>query len=262
MISAGRPFQIYALELHAVGHCNLSCQGCAQSSPSVRSRFEDLAVLERSLETLRGVISCDKLQVLGGEPLLHPRLVDLLGLAIQSGLSQHLCVKTNGLLLPRMPPEFWRAADSVIVSIYPASRAALERRRVEMEERARAGQAALCYRPYDTFRHILGSAGRASERMTRRVFDACEFKRFTHSLSAGHLYRCAPSVNLAAAGLRVDGTDSLDLFNTPSLGAAVVRFLQSGTPLSSCRHCLGSSGGLFEHSMLKRSRTASHDHHA
>lgn len=256
------PFVVYALELHAVGHCNLRCRGCSQSSPSVPSRFESTGVLEQSLAALRGLLRCRKLYILGGEPLLHPQIEDILSVAANAQLGGEICLKTNGLLLPRMSPGFWQLVDRVAVSVYPASERALQRHRKEVEQMACAHRAELSYVNVDRFRHIVGAAARTSERLVRHVFEGCEYKTYTHSVSGGRLFRCAPSVNLRAASFHVADSDSVDLLGGAHTGDAVAGFLQSSVPLSACRYCLGSSGGTFPHTMASKAGRVLHDRHA
>ncbi len=251
-MTAGRPLYIYALELHATAHCNLTCTGCSQGSPKLRHGLEDVDVLERSLRNLRRIVACSKLQVLGGEPLLHPGLTDLLEIAARSGLAQRLCLKTNGLLLGRMPDPFWRLLDEVIVSVYPATRAALERARPKLEIRASLHQVALSYRYSAAFHYITKDARTASDLLVRRIFARCEYKEFTHSLRDGRLYRCAPSVNMAEAqSFNMEG--GVDVIDEGDLEHRVKQFLTATTPLDACHYCLGSSGGSFPHSLQSKS---------
>lgn len=242
------PFRSYALELHAVQHCNLTCHGCSQSSALLGPAYEDLDIMERALRNLAGALACQKLQVLGGEPLLHPRIVDVLRIAADSGLAPVVAVKTNGLLLPRMPVEFWKLATLVIVSVYPATERRLGQQRDRLAERAEANGTELIFRPFETFRQITKSSATSSPVLVTHVFQRCGYKKFTHSLRSGRLYRCAPSVNLAAAcGLPECDSDSMDALSPSGLPARLRDFLSSELPLEACRHCLGSSGAPFRH---------------
>src|SRR6185369_13171665 len=246
----GRRFRSYALELHAVRHCNLSCKGCSQSSPLLGEAYEDVELMQQALSNLSGALICQKLQVLGGEPLLHPRLIDILRVASKSGLAPSLSIKTNGLLLSRMPEAFWQLTNHVIVSVYPATNQVLSRGRKCLDERAAAHGTILSFRQFPQFRYITKSQATASSALVTHTFQRCEYKRFTHSLRAGRLYRCAPSVNLASAqNFREEAGDSIDVLSPLNLDSRLTQFLSSDKPLNTCRFCLGSSGSSVDHSL-------------
>lgn len=249
------PLSIYALELHAVRHCNLSCEGCAQNSPQLSAEYEDVDVMERALGNLAGSLACQKLQVLGGEPLLHPKLIDILKVASKSCLASELSVKTNGLLLTRMPDSFWQLVNHVIVSVYPATEKALSRTRSELGKRAAAQGTVLSFRNFEAFRHITKPVPTASTMLVRHIFQRCQYKHFTHSLRAGKIYRCAPSVNLTDTDSMTDHDgDSISVLDTVDLRARLDTFLTSTNPLGACRSCLGSSGGTFAHNVGPKRR--------
>lgn len=243
-----RPLQVYALEVHAVQHCNLSCVGCAQSSPGQLRGYEDPEILEHTLGNLSGHLSCRKLQVLGGEPMLHPRIDDILLVAARSGLAGKITVKTNGLLLHRASPRFWTLADEVIVSVYPATKRAIDPKRVQLQLTASSHGTALVFRKYDRFQKILVSSA-DREVGIEDIYDRCEFKVFTHSVRDGRIYRCAPSVNLARGRADPEDTDSLDAMNPYELRARLDDFLSSRYPLRSCSSCMGSQGASFPHTI-------------
>ena len=91
------------IECDIVDHCNLNCRGCGHASNIVPKGFLDVEVFKRDFERLAELYSnIGKIRVLGGEPLLHPRLTDFLRIARRTFPKSMLCVATNGLLIPRM----------------------------------------------------------------------------------------------------------------------------------------------------------------
>ena len=64
-------------------------------------------VLKRDLDVMKNHLRTKLLFVQGGEPLLHPKVVELLRLCIESGIAKQAGVLTNGKLLPRMNDDFW-----------------------------------------------------------------------------------------------------------------------------------------------------------
>lgn len=82
-------------------HCNLSCPVCfADSSPS-RTGTRTLDEVEAMLDTLvKSEIEPDLVQISGGEPTLHPEILEILHLA-KSKPIRHLMLNTNGLRIAR-----------------------------------------------------------------------------------------------------------------------------------------------------------------
>lgn len=248
-LTAG-PLRTYALEVHAVQHCNLRCVGCAQSSPYLPAGEEDLDLLEHSLRNLRSLLACEKVQVLGGEPLLHSALLDLLRLVVQSGIGKQVVVKTNGLLLQKAPSDFWRLTDTVIVSVYPATDGFLTPKRELLEATASRHGTKLIFRPIKLFQEIHRDHGPVNPEVTSAIYEACEYKQYCHSLKAGRVFRCAPSVNLAARTKVSHQDDSVDVLDPRDLPKRLRSFLTSPIPLHCCSGCQGASGAVFSHAMM------------
>lgn len=93
-------------------HCNLTCPVCfASSSPSLDGT-RSLAEVEAMLDAL--VLSegePDLLQISGGEPTMHPEILEILA-AAKARPIRHLMLNTNGLRIAR-DPEFVAALASL-----------------------------------------------------------------------------------------------------------------------------------------------------
>src|ERR1039457_1683978 len=244
----------YALELQIVQHCNLSCVGCAQSSPYV-SGNDCLISIQRALSSLENVLRCSKLQILGGEPTLHEELDAILRTATASPIADSIVVKTNGLNLLKMSSTFWELVDKVIESVYPVTQRQILRSRSSLEDLALRHNVDLEFRSVSTFKHIIKESATESTRLKQLVFDHCEYKTFCHSVRSGRFYRCSPSVNLADRmpdDLGPDLLDSVDLFEPDGLFNRLQEFISSGHALRSCQYCLGSSGATFPHRQMRR----------
>ena len=108
------------LEVVVAAHCNLRCRACAYLSPVMPAATVPPEQIQRDLTVLARYYHASEARVLGGEPLLHPQLVPVLQAIRASGTSDTIRVITNGLLIARMPADFWRLTDEVSVSMYPA----------------------------------------------------------------------------------------------------------------------------------------------
>ncbi|MDD5557263.1 MAG: radical SAM protein [bacterium] len=125
LLRSGRAFPPIQLSIEVTHRCNLACHMCdlyggAGAIDAARSRREDpgrpfdVGLLEALLDSfglIRPVISFG-----GGEPLMHPRLAEMVALASRRGF---VCtVTTNGTLLDRHAADLVRAGlDSIVLSI-------------------------------------------------------------------------------------------------------------------------------------------------
>ena len=84
-------------------HCNLSCPVCFASSGPARDGTRTLAEIEAMLDTLvRSEGEPDLVQISGGEPTLHPQILEILA-AAKARPIRHLMLNTNGLRIAKEP---------------------------------------------------------------------------------------------------------------------------------------------------------------
>ena len=99
------------LDVQVCDHCNLRCAGCLHFAPLAEKRFLDLAEYERDLERLSAIEGIggyfDAVVLMGGEPLLHPRVVELMRITRSHLPGERVSLCTNGLLLRSMDDAFW-----------------------------------------------------------------------------------------------------------------------------------------------------------
>lgn len=108
------------LEVNIVRHCINKCLCCSHASPWSKPYLMPPDVLEQDLASLSQFMHVRSFFLLGGEPLLHPQLLDLLDVANASPIADETCVLTNGQLLRNMPLEFWTKFDFLRISAYPS----------------------------------------------------------------------------------------------------------------------------------------------
>jgi hypothetical protein len=84
-------------------HCNLTCPVCFAESGQHKPKHLDLPTIERMLDTL--VLSegePDLLQISGGEPTLHPDIIEIIRQARARPI-RHVMINTNGIRIAREP---------------------------------------------------------------------------------------------------------------------------------------------------------------
>ena len=112
-------------EVHLVEHCNLNCKGCSDFAPLAEPEFLDVEEFRRDVTRLAELFGheCDRVYLMGGEPLLHPDLLEFMRITRQVLPEGDIYVFSNGILLPKMPDDFWKACHDnnirIWVSAYP-----------------------------------------------------------------------------------------------------------------------------------------------
>src|SRR5690349_14781336 len=121
-----------ALEVNVVEHCNLSCRGCSHLSPVIRRTLVEPERLLADLTVLTPHYRPDHVRLLGGEPLLHPKLDEVIDAVRASEISERIRIVTNGTALRKITERVWEGIDELHVSLYPGRHpTAPERRRVD-----------------------------------------------------------------------------------------------------------------------------------
>jgi MoaA/NifB/PqqE/SkfB family radical SAM enzyme len=113
------------VDINVVDHCNLKCKYCANFCPLAHEKYLGVEEFDRDCERLSSLSSgkIKTIRLLGGEPLLHPRLIEVMAVTRKHFPLSGIDLVTNGLLLLRMPGAFWvqckACGVSVAISHYP-----------------------------------------------------------------------------------------------------------------------------------------------
>ncbi|MBR3654605.1 MAG: 4Fe-4S cluster-binding domain-containing protein [Elusimicrobia bacterium] len=112
------------IEIHLVDSCNLKCKACTSfSNITTKANFIDARLLGIRLSKLTKLFTIEQIRLVGGEPLLHPDINNVLKIVRQClGYSQIELV-TNGILLNKMSKDFFETCYknniNIIISPYP-----------------------------------------------------------------------------------------------------------------------------------------------
>jgi organic radical activating enzyme len=245
-----------ACVINVVEHCNLRCRACAHLSPVLPKHFVDPGALCSDLTALSKSYRVNVLKILGGEPLLHPDLPDILLAARTSQIADTLEIWTNGLLLPRMGPRVWEAVDSIRISLYPG-RALKPDKLDACADLARQHNVSLRYKHYQAFQESYSEQGTDDPELVQKIYTTCNHAHRwrCHTVADGWFFKCVQSYMIpkgtelgqqaiSANGIRID--DSLEFRDR------LLAYLTSPEPLPSCRNCLGSAGRYAEHQQVRR----------
>lgn len=208
------------------------------------------------IEALSPVLHVKEVRIVGGEPLLHPRLLDFLRLADASTMCDSIVIYTNGILLPDTPDELWGLSDSIVVSVYPNVKLRVSPQ--ELQARGRQHGTAVEIRVTREFRLMLLNKENKDSGLVRTIFSECRLPHSwgCHAIHEGRYYKCPVPIGLderlgkAGVALNSKTLDGVPVRNNPNLKADLEAYIAGRDPLVACRYCLGTSGRMFAHHQL------------
>lgn len=250
-----------SVEYSLTEHCNISCHACAHASPLLPEKFADLDDFIRDFEALGAAFHSRELRIVGGEPLLHRDLLRFLEEGRRIGIADAIVVYTNGVLLHRMPDDFWRLIDKLHVSAYPGVRRRLGDE--DCDRLCRMHDVELRIERFRTFDQTLIGKRIDDPRLVKAIYRACHTATECHTVHAGRFYKCpmAPLMSSWLALRRIDfaspAADGVVLRDNPALRRDLERYLGNAAPLAACSYCLGSSGQAVPHRQLDKAGCSS-----
>jgi organic radical activating enzyme len=235
-----------AIEFNLAEHCNLRCTHCDQAAPMLATKFADLESFARDIEVLSTVLQAGELKFGGGEPLLHPQLVDFLRVAKDVQIANRLILLTNGTLLHKAPDELWDLIDGMWISIYPGVKHRFDWDWIQ--QMADEHQIWVWRKETPEFSERLLVEEIRNEELVRMVFQNCSLAHLEscHTIHEGRYYMCSPSVwmepRLALRGITFENreSDGVAIHDNASLYEDLDNLIRRQEPLEACRYCLGS----------------------
>lgn len=230
-------------EVHIVEHCNLNCKACNNFSCLAKPDFLTIEEFRCDLGRLREIFGSrvEQIQLLGGEPLLHPELEHFCAAAreIFPEDSTRIRIVTNGTLLRKQPDSLWETCREQRIEFnvtrYPISydyAGALEfvRGRGVHIEYGQAMDKTMSIFPIDP-------TGRQNY---KKSFALCDRANNCISLKHGRLYPCTMIPNVYAfnaefgENIPVTEEDYIDIYEARDADAILQRLVQ---PCPVCAYC-------------------------
>ncbi|MCJ7633972.1 hypothetical protein MUP77_16495, partial [Candidatus Bathyarchaeota archaeon] len=224
-------------EYHLADHCNLSCKGCSHFSPVRDERFAELDEYRSDLSQLKRLFSnVRKIELLGGEPLIHPKVVDFLLLSRSFFPKAAIGITTNGILLPRMSEEFWNACRScsihILYTVYPPFR----KTESAIVKLAKSKGVRIIANQVTSFHGFYNKAGDTN---VESAFKKCRSRFYCPMLRNGRLYVCCLSCNITVFnqhyGLHIPEDGFINIYENEITGWKIVERLERASP--TCRFC-------------------------
>lgn len=107
-------------EVPITDNCNLNCKGCLFASNMTKG-VEHVKLIELKNDAKRMselFYDIPWIRILGGEPLMHPDIVEILKAYRYYFPDSEIDLCTNGLLIPKMKKDFWNCVKQERVSIH------------------------------------------------------------------------------------------------------------------------------------------------
>ncbi len=220
-------------EAAIVRNCNMACVGCNHFSPLMRPEFMDVDALHRDLKSILKVAEFWKFAMLGGEPLLHPRIDDMVEMAMSITEVPEIAIVTNGTLLTRMSDRFWRTIKKLEISLYPGKIPPADIQTIE--RRAAENGITLSIVPQTTFSMSVSGPGQAEDVIQGR-FDRCPTGKECFSVDDGYFFKCPQSVLIPKMFLNQD--KNVDAIALEGLTVEKLKgFVENRKALQSCSRC-------------------------
>jgi hypothetical protein len=230
------------LETNVTVACQLRCVNCnhfvALQTHEAKARIADPVQVYDDLSTLSKFVHVDAWGALGGEPLLHPHLVDVLTAVAKSRIADVIEVWTNGVAVRKQAPAFWDSFDRLVVSVYPGT---LEDTEIEWIKAACAEANVQVQikdeRHVPNFERLLEPSPTEDPASTRK-YRACFFKDYSRVADNDYFYRCctSPFIPRLLLGLP-EGTDGIRISTLTE--TALLQFLGRSEAMISCHLCSG-----------------------
>lgn len=110
-----------SFKYHTVDSCNLDCIGCSTFSPLIKDSFVDINSFENDIKRVAELGSVEKMELIGGEVLLHPKVKELIEISRKYIETGRVVLVTNGVLLFKQNDDFWKSCErnKIIIEITP-----------------------------------------------------------------------------------------------------------------------------------------------
>ncbi len=254
--------RVEALEFHVAEHCNLRCAHCCNMSPFVDERFLDLCEVQALATRMASTFEVDVFKIMGGEPLLHPQITEVLRILRASKVSPIIRLFTNGLLLHRMDTAFWEALDQLTISVYdsaPVKPSFLE----DARRLAKQHDVVLNIKPVSEFSRVLREDAVKSDEQVRSTYDACWLRHRCLIVREGVFFKCTRAAYFRDFMARLhaqpvcppDPNDGVAL-DAVDFDERLLAYLNRTDPLTACRYCHGGDGPREAHVQLRKKDVA------
>ena len=227
------------IEFHIVDHCNLNCAYCDHFTPLAEEKIYEIDKILADFRQLSKIFdNIGKIYVLGGEPLLHPQLLDIFKPLKEIFPNSEVSLITNGILLAKQEENFWQTLKENKISLsmtkYPINvdyQGFLDKcRDYGIKSYFFAGVRDEMYSVQLNYK---------KDTDKKIAFNRCTRKK-CHFLKDGKLYLCTITPNIGFLNkffnldFKIDKKDFVDIYKTTS-AAKINKIFKKPVPF--CAYC-------------------------
>ena len=230
--------------LNILDHCNLKCKGCDHFAAIAEERFVPAQTIESDLKQISNLTegAVTRIGIMGGEPLLHPDLLEVISAARKAFPNSLLQLISNGILLLKQSDDFWNVLREnniqLVLTKYPIN---LDYE--HMEEIAKTNNVNYSYNSRTgkvlktLYKMPMDIAGRQDP---KKSFWNCFHANTKPLLMEGRLYPCTIIPNVSHfnkkffTNMEHEKNDYLNIYDVKDI-MELFSFLN--TPKPFCRYC-------------------------
>ena len=228
------------LQVYIIGKCNLNCVSCTAFAPIADDYMLDAASFESDCKRLSelGGEKIREITLLGGEPLLHPKIGDFMGIVRLYFPAAMLKIVTNGTLLLKQKEHFWDCCKQnnayIAITHYP----------IELDIKAvkavmdKHGVVLRWNRDVQSWNKMtFDLAGRGDP---RKNYKKCFISLQCPELHAGKIATCQTILKARyfngyfQKNLDVSDADAIDIYKAKTMDE-ILEFISNPVPF--CRYC-------------------------
>jgi organic radical activating enzyme len=251
------PWSHLLFEVHLTDKCSLNCSGCLHFSSLCKDEqylcVDDFEEDCKRISVLTNGIITD-IKLLGGEPLLHPNVNDIITMTRKYFPTKDVLndtgvieLVTNGILLPKQEDEFWKKcrdnAIRIVISDYPIK---IERKLIK----AKAKLFNVDLKMYsDEIKYKVTGSSKQWAKIPidtnglqdyRESFGKCFLAGNCFQLVKGKIFKCARIAyinyfnTMFNQQLKIDENDYVDIYNVNDINEILFKL---STLALFCRYC-------------------------
>lgn len=235
------PHTLLRFEVQVAEHCNLNCRDCLHFSPLAEKEFLDVKEYQRDCAQLSKLFDAEaeRIYLVGGEPLLHPDLIEIMRITREAFAYGQIGIITNGILLPSLDERFWEACKEYRIEILPTKYPiSLDYSGIEEQIKHRG---VLCHPFSEAMPHMLRTPlSLKGDQPVEENFYNCNHSNNCLTLRHGKLYTCEIAAHAHHLkkyfnlNMSLSERNGVDIYTVRS-GEELMRKLTK--PIPFCRYC-------------------------
>lgn len=218
--------------------CQNNCVGCNHFVPVQKPWFIDSDALRVDLFMASRIIHFERYNLVGGEPTLHQKILDLLNIVRDSDISDTIEITSNGQGYKRWTKEFYFLIDELVITPYKLSQDDLK----EIERRC--NDANVIFSVHPVIFTAPAYKQNTDEGTAHNRYKQCWYNANRHVIDGGYFYRCctSPFIPNILMGLPKE-TDGIALDGLTE--ERLQQYLDQDETPKSCYRCASNNGPLL-----------------